>query len=113
MINQVALKPNPFFDISSIAPDIFRQMKIAGQHAAVKRLWEIVGPLLRDHGFNAGSGASTANRHSVLQQQQQQQQQQRSPPFSPKSPTRERRMSSAVLIQRPSGQAYSLQAMHD
>lgn len=35
------------------------QVKLVGQHAAVARLWEIVGPLLQDHGFNAGTGLSS------------------------------------------------------
>jgi hypothetical protein len=35
------------------------QVKLVGQNAAVARLWEIVGPLLQDHGFNAGTGSSS------------------------------------------------------
>jgi hypothetical protein len=74
------------------------QMKSLGQHAAVARLWEIVGPLLRDHGFNAGVGSSTVNLTTKQQQQHQQ-----SPPFSPKSPSRDRRTStsSAVYLHSP------------
>ncbi len=66
------------------------QMKSLGPHSAVQRLWAIVGPLLRDHGFNAGVGTSTS---AIL----------KPPPSS--SPNRERRVStsSAVLVQDPSG----------
>ena len=50
------------------------QVKLVGQHAAVARLWEIVGPLLQDHGFNAGTGLSSiCSQSGGLKQQQNQQ----------------------------------------
>jgi hypothetical protein len=86
--------------------DLDCQIKSYGQHAAVQRLWSIVGPLLRDHGMNAGAGTST----TVNQHHHHQKHQQRSPPFSPtKSPARDRRLStsSAVFVRSQCDEAPS------
>jgi hypothetical protein len=61
------------------------QIKSLGQHTAVQRLWEIVGPLLRDHGFNSGVGASTNVPNAPKDE-------------FPSSPARERRTSSASAV---------------
>jgi hypothetical protein len=70
------------------------QVKLVGQHAAVARLWEIVGPLLQDHGFNAGTGLSSiCSQSGGLKQQQNQQ----LFPLDSREP-RERRTSTSSVV---------------